>query len=547
MKIFCRITFLQLVALLCSLNSVIAAVHMVPISIAKDSNLIHIARDFCGSRSDWRQLAEINNIKSPYRIYADTILQVPLSLLLSERLVAKVGSVSGKVFLVENGSKLHLLKKGDTVLPGQTVVTGKEAFAHLIFPDNRYARIASESKFSLTYLVRLADKSMKAEFFLEQGKIVHAVKQKLRKNETYITRTPVSITGVRGTEFRLKMVDRETNYVETLSGTVGVDASGQKISLEKGEGLQITEGAPLQEPRKLPKSPRQPDLADVYRTLPITFFAPENRALASYRLRVCKDRLGKETILEQQVEPGGKFILLALEDRTYYGFLTSIDSEQFESIPTGPFLLTIRTVPSAPIMSNLLNGKSTFEKKVTHNWLKGDGVKQFHLQLARDPEFKEIVEDVVEQAPEYITPELDPGKYFFRVQAIAEDGFHSLYSLVDSWDITEQPSLGKLDVSSGDGVSLRWAAMGEGITYSLQVARDKKFKDLIVDAKGVEEPTYVFTKYLNPANYYVRIRGVLGDGQVSPWTPYQILKIEPESFGLVDAGILAVVILLILL
>ena len=172
---------------------------LIPIIIKDGSNLTHIARDYCNSRNDWKILARINGINPPFTVYPGQTLQVPLSLLLAEKLFAKVDSVSGGVFILENDKTLIPLKKGDHVRPGQTVVTKEDGFAFLIFPDNRYTRLAGGTRFSMTYLVRLTDGSMKAEFFLEKGRIVHSVKSRLKRNETFLTKTPVSVTGVRGT------------------------------------------------------------------------------------------------------------------------------------------------------------------------------------------------------------------------------------------------------------------------------------------------------------------------------------------------------------
>ena len=80
--------------------------------------------------------------------------------------------------------------------------------------------------------------------------------------------------------------------------------------------------------------------------------------------------------------------------------------------------------------------------------------------------------------------------------------------------------------------------MGEGVSYDLQVGRDKKFRDLAIEQFGLQQPLFNFADSLEYGFYYVRIRGVLGDGQVSPWTPYQILKIKPKPFGWIETGMI---------
>ncbi|WP_457575586.1 FecR domain-containing protein [Desulfomarina sp.] len=510
---------------------------LIPIIVKDGSNLTHIARDYCNSRDDWRIIARLNRIKPPYTVYPGQTLQIPLSLLLAEKLFAKVDSVSGGVFILQNGRTLIPLKKGDHVKPGQTVVTEDDGFAFLIFPDNRFTRLAGGTRFSMTYLVRLTDNSMKAEFFLEKGRIVHSVKSRLKRNETFLTKTPVSVTGVRGTEFRMKVPGGNSNIIETIQGVVGVHASGKTIAVEKGKGLKVVAGKLPEQPRDLPPSPPLPELEPVYKTLPVVLTVPGMETATSLRLRVATDLEGMHTVLEQFVKAGEQFTLLALEDRTYYGYLTQIDERHFESLPAGPFEIRVRTVPSAPIISDSLEGKTLFKKKISHKWLRGSGAGQFFVQLASDREFKTIIEEKIQEENEYTTPELTQGEYFFRLQAIADDGFHSNYSRVDSWKIADQPSLDNFEPVTGKNVILRWKSMGEGIVYDFQVAEDRQFHKLVVEKSGLEDPVFQFTDYLEPASYYVRVRGVLSDGQISPWTPYQVLTIEQEPFGILDAGV----------
>ncbi|BHH82714.1 hypothetical protein LA52FAK_10030 [Desulforhopalus sp. 52FAK] len=512
---------------------------LIPITVQKGTNLITITRQFCTSKYHWKEIAKINNLTSPFLISSGDVIYAPIELLKTEKLTAKVASVVGGVFILERGKKLKRVVKGDEIYPGQTLVTEEDGFTHIVFPDNKYTRISSGSKFTLTYLVRLTDKSMKAEFFLEKGRITHAVKKQLEVNETFTTRTPVSVTGVRGTEFRMKVSEDKVNIVETLKGIVNVQGDAGNLSLNKGEGTKVAEGQKPELPKKLPPTPESPVIDDIFRTLPVIVSAPEDDSATSYRLRITTDQIGNNTVLEKQAQPGGSFTLLALEDGKYYGFLTALDDEDFESLSASPFIFEVRTVPGAPIFVMPHEGKATFEKSVEINWLQAEDDDTYHLQLARDEEFSSLIVDEHQKETRYTITELEPGTYFFRVQSVAGDGFTSLYSLVDSWKVQQQASLGPLEGSNEDGVNLHWATMGDDIVYDLELSKNKDFTQLVVSAQALVAPEFSYTKYLDPANYYVRVRGVLSDGQVSPWTPAQKLVIEPAPFSWLDTTVLA--------
>ena len=535
--------------LLCLLfsHSCLYAETLIPIKVQKGANLISITRQFCTSEYHWKEIAKINKLKSPFIISPGDVLYAPIELLKAEKLSAKVASVIGGVFIVRNGKKLKRVMKGDLIYPGQTLVTEDDGFTHLVFPDNKYTRISSGSKFTLTYLVRLTDSSLKAEFFLEKGKITHAVKKQLEVNETFTTRTPVSVTGVRGTEFRLKLSNDNVNIVETLKGVVNVEGDVGALYLKKGEGTKVVKGLPPKPPKLLPKTPMSLVVVDIFRVLPVKIDVPEESNVSQYRLRVTTDEKGDNTVLEQIGNPGGSFTLLAISDGIYFGFLTAIDAEGFESYQAEPFTFKVRTVPGAPIFVSLHEGKPTFESTIETKWLQEEGAESYHLQLAKGIDFTVPVVDLIQKEANYVFDNLDHGTYYLRVQAIAPDGFRSSYSLVDTWKIQKKASLGPLEGSNKDGVKLRWASMGEGIVYDLQVSKNKDFTNLLIAKMALGKAEFSYTDYIEPAIYYVRVRGVLDDGQVSPWTPPQKLKIDPPPFGFWDAGILTLFLGIILL
>ena len=528
-------------------SSCLYAETLIPIKVQKGTNLIEITRKFCTSEYHWKEIAKINNLQSPYLISPGDVLFAPIELLKVEKLSAKVASVIGGVFIVENKKKLHQVAKGDFIYPGQTLVTEDDGFTHLIYPDNKYTRISSNSKFTLTYLVRLSDKSLKAEFFLERGRITHEVKRKLDVNETFTTRTPVSVTGVRGTEFRLKLSDDNINIVETLKGVVSVKGDTGKLALKKGEGTKVAEGMSPEPPKLLPKAPVTPQIDNIFKVLPVKIDTVVATNLSEYRLRVTTDEKGDNTVLEQRTKPGSSFTLLSLSDGVYWGFLTAIDTENFESLTAEPFTFEVRSIPGAPIFTSPQDAKVTFETTVKSKWLQAEGVESYHLQLATDSDFKLIEVDLNQKDTSFVFDDLTPGTYHLRVQAIAPDGFKSLYSLVDSWKVQKQASLGALEGSNEGGLNLRWASMGEGIVYDLQVSKNKNFTKLLISEKGLQRSEFGYTDYMDPATYFVRVRGVLDDGQVSPWTPAQKLKIDGAPFGFLDAGVIAVFLGIILL
>ncbi len=522
---------------------------LVPLYIQKGTNLIHIARKYCSSQSDWHLIAKVNNLKAPYTIRSKQTLQVPLSILRTKDISAQVASLSGTPKLLNKDSQIVELHKGDTVLPGQTVVTAENEYVHLLYPDHKHTRIGPQSEMTLTYLMRLTDGSLKAEFSLKKGRITHSVEQKLKANEHFNTRTPIAITGIRGTEFRIKAEDSESNIVETLKGAVSLSAAGKKIVLHKGKGSKVTKGAPPEAPRRLPETPELPVFKNIYRTLPAIITAPAHKTAKSIRLRVTKDIKGQTTLLEELAEPGQDFALFTLTDGSYYTIFTAIDDEGFESLPSSPAPLQVRTIPAAPLVSKPNNDLQTFEPVITIQWLQSELAKSYSLQVATDADFTSIIDSQQTQENSFTTQSLAPGNYFFRVQLIAEDGFKTLFSPTLSWEVAEQPKLGDMGSleKSDDGIVLRWPAIAKMSGYAIQIATDKKFIKLITSDETLTEPTYTIRENLAPGNHYIRICAFMENGQRSPWTPTQILTVDSVSPGflhyLIGLGFVALILL----
>ena len=553
-KPVCRRTILTLLLLFCfcavnSLGSLTArAEPLIPLHVTKGTNLITIARNFCIHPSDWKTIAQINHLKSPFIIYSDDTIRVPLSILRTQNVTAAVASVTGNPMLVTEGSQAAL-KMGDVLLPGQTITTREDEYVHLVFPGNKHTRIDPLSEMTLVYLLRLADQKLQAGLFLNKGKIIQSTEGKLQKNEHFETRTAIAVTGIRGTEFRLKVPDSETNIIETLKGQVTLSAAGKKLILDKGNGSKVKKDHPPAPLHKLPLKPPSPVLEEVYRVLPIVIRAPARSDVEHMRMRIAADRDGRETVIEQIVKTGTDFTFLTLADGHYQVYLTAIDQAGFESAPSDPVPLYVRTIPAAPIISSPSTGLKTFDSSITLHWLDSNSAQHYIVQLASDSEFTHLLDEQQTKDVFFTTAELPPGSYYFRVQLVAGDGFTTLFSMPVAWTVVEQPKMENLEpaVQGEEGLTLQWSAIDGMSGYMLQVARDRQFKDLLLSEEKLTDPLYSLSGNLAPGEYYIRMCAFMDNGQKSPWTSVQILTVEPGPLGLEHVFIALGFVALILL
>ena len=504
---------------------------LIPIHVAAGTNLIHLARDYCHTPGDWRRIAAINKLAEPYLIIRDTTLQVPLSLLIVEPLTARVAAVNGPVSLHTADGRTSPLHTEDTVAAGQTVVTGPDGYTHLILPDNTYTRVEPDARFTIAYLFRLADGTIKADFGLERGSLVHWVRQKLRANDTFRTRTPIAVTGIRGTEYRLKTEAAEANTVETLRGRVQVAAGGRTVALTAGQGTRVRAGAAPERVRALPAPPAGETIEPLYRTLPVQIDAPAHATAKQFRLRLTTADQGQATAIDQTTAAGSAFTIGNLADGRYFAFLTALDAEGFESAPTGPMPLTLRTVPPAPLITAPQTNGTLWGTTGRIEWLASDQADHYQVELAADAGFTRLLDRCDVREPRYTTPELAPGAYHVRVRTVAADRFETLFSMPVTWKLVPVPDMGTMEATANTRPVLQWPAMAEGWHYDLQVASDEAFTSLVYAREGLATTSCTLEEQLNPGTYHVRLRGTVNGEPLTPWTPPQQLTIKPKPLG----------------
>ena len=90
-----------------------------------------------------------------------------------------------------------------------------------------------------------------------------------------------------------------------------------------------------------------------------------------------------------------------------------------------------------------LNGAFFSQPSVNLSWYPVPGATGYKVEIAKDAGFGSVVEESSVKAPDFKTSELETGEYFWRIQAIFEDGSSASFSPVSSFVIsaTELPTL----------------------------------------------------------------------------------------------------------
>jgi hypothetical protein len=527
----CRIAlFLGLLFLLPPLAECASDDQVVEIVVKKGESLYHICELFLENPQDWRQVASVNRLKNPEMIHPGQKLVIPVRLLRGVPVDGVVTFITGDVSIKEKQTQawrsLHLNEK---VVQGNWVQTGPNGAVEITFeneftvflrPDTVVEISAARKKGALFLLYRL---------FLSAGKTISRLQQITGKESRYEIRTPSAVAAPRGTEFRTAVDSDVNTRLEVLAGEVGVRAAKKAVDIKTGEGTLVKKGLPPAAPRKLLPAPDLIDFQPLYRTLPLEFRLGKVAGARSYRIMIARDQAFKDVVVDRVLGLQESPRIIGIDDGSYYLQTRSIDDIGLEGISSTPKEVKVRVNPLPPFIQSPDDGAEYREKTVLLTWLEVKQAVKYHVQVAKDPAFAKIVEDVpVMSGTSRQTGNLDYKTYYFHVRSIAADGYQGVWSDTLRFTIVPPPPSPPLEKPEmGDKeLRIRWQRLGNGTTYHFQMAKDDKFETVLTDEK-LAEPEITLDKPHEPGTYYVRTSSIDADGYEGEFS-------EPQTFNVLS-------------
>lgn len=386
--------------------------------------------------SDYRSVQRLNRVANPRRMAVGRTLVIPTDLLKSEPIQARIVSFRGDVRL-SGGT----LATGATMGEGVIISTGPNAFLRFSLPDGGHVTIPSQSRVRVARLRRIIlNGAIDHELSVETGRAESRAAPVLPAGR-FRVRTPVSVSAVRGTDFRVAYVPaREAGSTEVLEGVVGVsDADlSDEVRVSAREAAAEREGVIHIVPLLPAPALAQPDKPQTDTDL--SFAVIPQTGAAAYRGRMATDAGFIDSFLETDSDIGASTLAFpAVEDGVYFLRLTALSEEGVEGVPTAYSFVRL---------SNRLGGLaasvdgSGWNRRYKFRWeAQGAGVPVFRFQLRRvDGETETVVIDEADlAAPELTLTGLQPGVYNWRVRA-GRTGFGMH---VETWSEPQELRIGR--------------------------------------------------------------------------------------------------------
>ena len=385
--------------------------------VQRGDTLIGLGRSYLRRPSDYRKVQTANQITRPKALPAGKTLIIDSTLLKTTPMAARLSAFSGQVAVETNGRQAPA-RPGMTIHEGQRIITGPGAFATFEMEDASRVTLPSNTSVRVDRLrsVVLTNAPQRV-FRLEHGRSTIQATPNPNPNGRFEVRTPVSISAVRGTEFRVG-ARGDKAQTEVIKGAVGVGLGQIPPTADPvtaGFGV-TTSPAGLSPPIALlpPPGLRDGDQSQGDKT--VRFSLNPVVGATAYRFQLSRDA-GFVDLFAEATEQGPAADLGALDNGTYFVRLTALDANGLEGLPADYSFdrdLDVLEPGSAPSAEQ--NGK---HRNFLFRWsAAGDGVRTFRFQLFSGTDAtKLIVDQPGLSEPQLTLTDLPPGAYNWRVSA----------------------------------------------------------------------------------------------------------------------------------
>jgi len=522
---------------------------LVQFTVAKGDYLINICKQYLDSENRWQEIARINRLSNPHKLQPGTEIALPIAYLKGTPLEGKVTFVQGDAHAQPGGQGAWVsLNPGDLVSQKSNLKTGTESALEITFEDGSSFFLRSDTQMGILTAQKVLSSHLMRDLYLGMGRVLTTVREATGAASRFKIHTPSAIASVRGTEFRVAVDDSQKTYAEVMKSMITVDAANKSVDLAKGEGTMVEKGAPPLPPRKLLPPPAPVDIGAIYNTAPVIRFSAVEGAEA-YRVMTSIDKEGRQLLREKIIKPRDAMTISGLADGSYYLLTQSIDSIGLEGPPSEAYPLRIRVNPLPPITQAPEDGAKFKGVPVKFQWLSVSDAVRYHAQIAEDREFTIIVLDREDLKDSTFRPDgLAYKTYYFRVSSIARDDYRGAWSDPLAFTLIPLPPKPSVDLPSvsKDEINLKSRNLGEGFTYHFQIARDKQFKEILVDNK-TEKPGITIKKPKDAGTYYVQIAAIDRDGDAGEFSTPQSFEIKERfPYGWLGGGLGAVLLLLLI-
>lgn len=522
----------------------------VDITIVKGDTLNGICRAYLLDPAVWPEIGKLNRLRNPDLIYPGEKIRIPIEFIGGFEDEGLVTFVGGDAFLKQrNAPDWAALHTRDVVGTGDELKTGPNGRIEITFASGNILEIKRETQIRVLVAKKIDEMNIFQRILVGAGRVVARVKEVTGRSNRYEVKTPSAVAAARGTEFRVGVDAEETTRAETLQGVIGVEAQSVFREVREGEGTLVRKDEPPQNPRPLPRPPAPLDPLTGDLRPPLSIRLSEVEEAAGFRVFLSRDPAGVDVVAETAGPPDRPAVLTGpIADGDYLLLARSVDALGLEGRNGEPRPVRIRNVPVILAPVSPVEGAIIAGSSISVLWPDIPRAGRYHLQIAADADFKNIVVDRNDPAVGSVAAPLKPGVYWLRSRAVVGEGLEGPFSPPRSFQVIalpEAPVLSEPDVK-GRAVRFTCTNRGPGVIYRFQLARDERFETVVEEFLS-PKAEMAFARPPEKGVYYARVAAVAPSGYEGPFSNIQTFRLARggliQFICLVPALILLIVLL----
>lgn len=525
-----RKTILNLIAatLLFSTSFVVQAADEWIYTIKQGDNLWDLSEDFLVDMRYWRKLQKLNNITAATRMPPGSKLRIPREWSRIQPSKATVKSFSGDVLTLGAYSESKQgVVVGMDLNEGDEIQTGSGSSVTLEFEDGSLLILRENSDLKLETLESYGRKGVfNTQLKLRRGRSDNRVNPYKKPGSRFEIHTPSATAAVRGTSYRVTVIDQQAMTTEVLEGEVNVANEVGGIGVPGGYGTVAKRDVPPTPPVVLLTAPDLSQLSVLIEQLPIRFNLPEIEDANSYRVQIATDPAFQALDYDSISETTSTKIA-DLADGEYLMKVRGIDQNDLEGFDS-QHAFVLNAKPEAPFPLEPQVGQAVPLEHREFSWSKNAEATAYHFQLADNPEFDQPLINISDhkEGSTKLDQSLQPGEWFWRIAAIDAEG-SGPFGEVNSFRVMKPGSKVGVQSMNESEIIFNWPAGNENDRYQIQIADDSTFQSLIVNEQ-IDQSEYILPCPKNPGVLYVRTKLVEPDGFEGSWGTTQQVDLPDE-------------------
>ncbi len=492
--------------------------------VTREETLIALSRRLLADPRQWPQLQQHNRIADARRVPVGTVLKIPVRLLATEPVPARVLSASGEV----SGPQGVAVAAGQALPQGARLQAGDGGQATLQLVDGTVLRLRAGSTVQVETSRRLPGSGgALSGVKVEDGQVeVQAQKRSGAGAPGFQISTPQGLLGVRGTEFRVSVDARaETTRNEVLEGQVMTEGRDGRAgrSVAAGFGVVVDRSGTVTPPVRLLAPPDVSAWPALQERVLVRFPIQPQPAVVAYRAQVAAAAdPAFERVLQDVRSTGAELRLVDLPDGDYRIRVRAEDAQGLQG-RDALHLFTLKARPEPPLPTGPGPKAVVSGARLDLAWASVDEARSYRLQLARDEAMREPIQDQRTLAgTTWSVDALAPGVYFWRLASERSATDQGPFGPVQRVELRALPAPLPPPRVGEDSLKLAWEGL-PGQTFEVEFARSADFA--VLELTRRTEQSALELRLPGTGRYWVRMRARDPDGFVGPYTAPQAFTV----------------------